>query len=116
LPQKPKRKTVKEMRIEKESQEMVLADLAGRVPLRNLLRELFSGNRDWSRWLKSYNQIMDTKHPDYDESVSKEEASLARKFVRKVLDERSRGVTKAQIAGGKAGLKNKKAKDERSPS
>lgn len=113
---KPKRKTAKDRRIEEESQAMILEHFRGMETLRGLLRELFSGNRDWSRWLKSYNEIMDTKHPDYHCSVTKDEASLARKLVRKVLDERSRGVAKARIAGARAGMKHPKAKEERSPS
>lgn len=115
-PANPKRKTAKDRRIEQESQEMILEHYRGMEPLRSLLPELFSGKRDWSRWLKSYNQIMETEHSDYHGSVTKDEASLARKLVKKVLDERSRGVTKARIAGGRAGLKNKKAKEKRAPS
>jgi hypothetical protein len=113
---KPKRKTTKDRRMDEDSQAMILEHFRGMETLRSLLRELFSGKRDWSRWLKSYNEIMDTKHPDYHGSVTRGEASLARKLVRKVLDERSRGVAKARIAGGKAGMKHPKAKEKRSPS
>jgi hypothetical protein len=82
------------------------------VPLRKLLPSLLSGDRQWSRWLKDYNEKMGTKHATVDVSVSAEEADKARERIPAMnIQAKKTG----QEAGGKAGLKKPEAKKKQRP-
>ncbi len=82
------------------------------VSLRSLLPELFSGKRDWARWLKNYNRTMDTAHADSHGSISADEAQRAR-LVIPVAKQTARRV--GAEAGGKAGLKSPAAREQQKP-
>ena len=90
------------LNVEKESPSAV-AKPKPCVSLRVLLPELYSGKREWSRWLKVYNSDMGTFHASVDQSVSADEAARARHEIPIRLNERKKT---GRGAGGKAGLKN----------
>ena len=87
-------------------------EIAADVSLRILLPELFSGKRDWARWLKLYNRAMNTTHADSHQTISPEEAQKARLII-PVAKQTAKQVGAA--AGGRAGLKTPAARAQQRP-
>ena len=87
------------------------------VSLRSLLKELYSGARNWRGWCHKYNRDMGTSHnPDAvsngDLSVSAQEARKAREIIPAISKARKDA---GRAAGGKAGLKKPAAQRQRKP-
>lgn len=82
------------------------------VSLRVLLPTLFSGDRQWTKWLRSYNKKMGTSHASVDVMVLAAEADKARQVIPAM---KRQAKETGRVAGGRAGLKKPAAKAQRRP-